>query len=98
MRCKVAGGGQTNSCEFTVEIFIPFPTLVIRRSNSPKEIVLGWAKACGEFIVEETPTLGSPADWRRSSLPIDGQGDFFEMTVPIQTQQRFFRLISQPPQ
>ncbi len=93
VRCTASNSsGVSKTCEFTVEIFIPFPTLSIRRGKGPLEIVIGWARSCGELEVEETPNLDPQGIWLRSTLPVESSGDFFEMAIPIEKEAKFYRL------
>jgi uncharacterized repeat protein (TIGR03803 family) len=68
------------------------PALSVKRSNN--SVILSWPSPSTGFQLESTPTLSGPSWIAILNVPSD-DGTNKSVTLPVQPDQRYFRLFSQ---
>lgn len=82
--------GNVGHCSFNVTVNDVVPDLTYARSGST--VVLSWPRACSEYELDETSSLTPPIQWTHSSATITNDGAFQRAAVPVNAEQKYFRL------
>jgi hypothetical protein len=71
----------------------PIPDLAIFRQSS--NVLIRWSYRAGNYMLEQSPALGSNANWQLAGGSVGTNGLYKEVTLPLDSQAdaRFFRLV-----
>lgn len=85
-------GGLLANQRVTDFVFTSLPDLTITRAGNT--VVFTWPNAVGNFLLQESPSLGTPS-WSNVPATVDLVGGRNQAVVPEQAGDRFFRLLLQ---
>jgi hypothetical protein len=66
--------------------------IALLTSYSDGRLTILWDRAAANYLLEATPALSSGAEWNALNLPTEANATHFFVSVPVSSQQQFFRL------